>query len=89
VDITRYLEARARAAEGRERQLLQQAVRVPAEPFVTLELTREAIDAESTVIDDDPPQEELESKAETPQEPVDHSPRSLVRRLGWPDRWQR
>lgn len=89
VDITRYLESRARVAEeGRDRQLLQQAIRTPAEPYVTVDLTQEAFDVESEPMEEDPVEQEPESEPD-PEETKDLSPRSLVRWLGWPDRRQR
>lgn len=90
VDITRYLESRARSAgDSEQRQLLQRAVRVPAEPFVTVYLTQEVVDAESITIEEEPAPEEPDSEPEETEEPEELAPRSLVRRLGWPERWQR
>jgi len=53
-DIDHYLEARTRAApDAGSRQRLQRALRAPAEPFQSLELTAEAVGVEPSADGDD------------------------------------
>jgi hypothetical protein len=74
-DIDRYLEARLRAAPDQAaRQRIQRAMRAPAEPFVGLELTGEALEVRR-------PEPEFEQAAEVVSNaPVPARP---ARRLLW------
>lgn len=85
-DISRYLETRWRAQEGRAKELLQRALHAPAEPFVSADLTKEAVDAQPSA---PPPIDESTDSAQPEAPHSDMSPRSLVRRLGLLDRHHR
>ncbi len=87
-DISRYLETRLRSAEDdRARQLLQRAIRTPAESFVSADLTKEAVAGQSAA----QPIGVAESSTDPSSDatPPDTPARSLVRRLRLLDRRQR
>lgn len=70
VDIDRYLDSRLRAAPDQgARQRIQKALRAPAEQFVSVELTAEALDV-STTTSDNEPTVEVSTAPDAPARPV-------------------
>lgn len=70
VDIDRYLDSRLRSAPDQvARQRIQKALRVPAEPFVSIELTAEALDVSPETTDSES-EVELTTAHDVPMHPV-------------------
>ncbi len=88
VDISRYLETRLRSAsDPRAKDLLQRALKAPAQPFASADLSQEAVDLQQP----EPVEEATEPAEDSDFEPSasDLTPRSLIQRLGWFERRQR